>query len=76
VSEFDLEALDPDLEMARDPVFEEDVKSDGLDEKWRMSEKTWRDALACYDAVIYRKPLTIRPEHIATGMPAGSPRHD
>lgn len=67
LSEFDPQFLKPDLEMARDPVFEEDVEEDGLDEQWASSDKGWQDCLECYEAVVYEAPLTVGPEHVATG---------
>jgi len=71
LSEFDPQFLRPDLEMTRDPVFEEDVEEEGLDEQWALSDKGWQDCLECYEAVVYDAPLELRPEHVMSG-PAAS----
>lgn len=74
LAEFDQALLEPDLEMARDLVFDEDVADGGFDALWKASAKTWRDSLACYDAVVYRGTLTLRREHVVVGeIPAEGP---
>jgi len=73
LSEFDPRFLRPDLEMVRDPVFEEDIDEEGLDEQWASSEKGWQDCLACYEAVVYDAPLTLRPEHVVQWPTSADP---
>jgi len=67
LAEFDPRFLRPDLEMVRDPVFEEDVESEGLDELWAGSDKGWQDCLSYYEAVLYDAPLTLKREHVIFG---------
>jgi len=73
LSEFDPSFLRPDLEMVRDPVFEEDIDEEGLDEQWASSGKGWQDCLTCYEAVVYDAPLTLRPEHVVLGPMSADP---